>query len=116
MSESNSNIPSSTVPSWTNRRKVVKYSLLTFGLIFIIISLSAVFCLVWTTVHPVTVNIPSPISNILVNILWVIGIAYMAIVGSYVFGAQWDITSFRKFISTYTSNLLPPANPPNAGG
>lgn len=98
-STSPSELLKNTIPQWTNRKKVVKWSLLTFGFIFVTISMCAAFSLIWATLHPDRhINIAAPISSIIENILWVIGIAYMAIVGSYVFGAQWDITSFRKFI------------------
>jgi multidrug transporter EmrE-like cation transporter len=87
------------LPNWTHRRLVVKWSLLLNAFVFLMVSIVTSFCILWITLKHLNISIPSNLTNIIDNILYIIGLMTTSIIGSYVFGAQWDINKFRGFIT-----------------
>jgi F0F1-type ATP synthase membrane subunit a len=88
------------IPDWTHRRLVVKWSLLLNAIVFLMVSITVCFSIVWIVLKEKTINIPSDLTNIVNTILYIIGLMTTSIIGSYVFGAQWDINKFRNFLGT----------------
>ena len=85
--------------NWQNRRRIVAYSLLLFGTLISLFAITATFGIVWEIVKNQSVEISGVLGKISTTVLWISSLAFLSIIGSYVFGAQWDISSFRGFIT-----------------
>jgi len=78
---------------WNNRRKVIFYSLIGKGALFVLIILA----LLWVVLidhHPIDPTLAGLISTA----MWVLSIAFVTIAGTYIFGAQFDVNSFRSSV------------------
>lgn len=78
---------------WTNRRKVIFYSLIGSGALFVLIIMTLLGFMLFNDqpVDPV-------LAGLISTAMWVITFAFVTIAGTYVFGSQFDINSFRNSV------------------
>lgn len=86
--------------TWTNRRKIINYSLLfgagVIGTITLTVCGLAIF---GQDVHPNAVMIMS-------SLIYSVVLAATGIIGSYVFGASYESNNFRGHLSGLASTLI----------
>lgn len=82
-------------------RRIIVWSLGGCGVLFVLNQLSTDFLVVESAFKPIHV---SPLVSILDQTsLYMIIFVFLTLVGSYVFGAAWDITQYKKFVTdSYT--------------
>lgn len=86
---------------WTNRRKVIFYSLIALGALFTLSVLSTLYLMLRGL--PVDITLAGLISTI----LWVIATVFMAVIGAYVSGVQIDVNNFRSSITDIVGKTMP---------
>jgi hypothetical protein len=97
-------LPLSTLlPEWTNRRRVIFYSLAFCGCIFgiiVIVACTALFVNLF-----IKSSIDTNISQLLESILYTTSFVATSIIGSYVFGANFDYSNSRSNISQILTQI-----------
>lgn len=98
--------PLVSMPDWTNRRKVIFYSLkfcAVFSGLIIVISCIALLINVFyakTTIDP---NLTSLLSSIFFSLTFV----FSSILGAYVFGVNTDMSNFRNNLMNFFLSKKP---------
>lgn len=85
--------------NWKNRRFIIKSALLYCMLAFSAIIVSVIVLMYIKPEYRYDQNI----TGILSTALTTLGFLTISIIGSYVFGAQWDTNSYRSSIASITN-------------
>lgn len=85
--------------NWTNRRFIVKSALLYCMIAFSFIVIAVITLMYIKPEYRYDQNLTSILSTALTTL----GFLTISIIGSYVFGAQWDTNSYRNSVSTIVS-------------
>lgn len=84
-------------PKWENRRNVIKICLWSCLILYTIIILSGCFSLLLVYIKDKSnITFDANVVSLLQTGLWSLSGIAISVIGSYVFGAQWDINNYRK--------------------
>jgi TRAP-type mannitol/chloroaromatic compound transport system permease large subunit len=95
------------LPQWQNRRQVIRWSLLFCGGAAAAVVSSACGALFLNILYKVTID--SNLIQLLTTILYTSAFVSTSIIGSYVFGANFDYANSRAHISNFFNQ--PTKNP-----
>jgi hypothetical protein len=86
--------------SWENRRKVVRWTLIFTAVMFTLIT--GAIC--YDTVEHI--DITANVSELLFSLILSTSVFATAVIGSYVFGAAWDISGLRNTLSNLAEKFI----------
>lgn len=86
---------------WENRRKAIFWTLKILGLVFLLCSGVALYLAVFKP----TLEFNREISGLLQTLIASTLLAYMGVLTAYVFGAQFDVNSFRTSTASIVSSV-----------
>ena len=86
---------------WTNRRAVIFKSLYFIATMFTMLTISLCYITVFN------IHVGTNVTFLIGMILMTLAVVAFAVIGSYVFGAQWDTNALRNSIADLAKNLKP---------